>query len=80
MTDDDNVAYYQTAPVGGGSAGFVGGTDVKGHLIKFNYSVTDALMFSTTLFVNDLINNTVNGTKEPNAGDIHLMVDLMWKF
>ena len=61
MTDDDNVAYYQNAPSGGGSAGFVGGTDVKGHLFKLNYSVTDALTLSASCFINTLINPNVNG-------------------
>jgi hypothetical protein len=80
LADDDNVAYYQTAPAGGGSAGFLGSTNVKGHFVKFNYSFTDALMFSATCYVNDLINRTVNGTAEPNSTDLHFMADVMWKF
>jgi hypothetical protein len=80
MVDDDNVAYYQAAPGGGGSTGFVGGTDIKGHLVKLNYSFTDSLTFSATCFVNDLINSQVNGVNEPKSGDIHFFADLMWKF
>jgi hypothetical protein len=80
LADDDNVAYYQTAPAGGGSAGYYGSTNVKGHFVKFNYSFTDAFMFSATCYINDLINSTVNGTAEPKSSDLHFMADLMWKF
>jgi hypothetical protein len=37
IVDDDNAAYYQNAPTGGGAAGVYGGTNLKGHLVKFNY-------------------------------------------
>jgi hypothetical protein len=80
IADDDNVAYYSAAPGGGGQAGYLGGTNVKGHFIKFNYSITDALTFSATCYLNDLINQTVNGTALSNGKDLHFMADLMWKF
>jgi hypothetical protein len=81
LADDDNVGYYLNAPAGGGSKGFVGGTNVKGHLVKFNYSFTDSFSFSFTCFINDLINrNLALGVTQPNNGDIHMMADLMWKF
>jgi len=80
MVDDDNGAYYQNAPVGG-SAGFSAGTNIKGHLIKFNYSLTHSLEFSTTCFLNELIDTTVySNAKEPNSASVHFMADLMWKF
>ena len=43
--DDDNVANYSNplfTPLGGKS-GVLAGTNIKGHLVKFNYSLTDAL-------------------------------------
>jgi Putative porin len=80
LVDDDNGAYYQNSPVAGGK-GYFGGTNIKGHMIKFNYSFTDSLTFTTTCFVNDLINSTVyNKVYEPKNDAFHLMVDLMWKF
>ncbi len=80
MADDDNVAYYHAAPGGGGSAGFVGGTDVKGHLIKLTYSLTDAFSFDASCFINDLIHSEVNGVNEPGNHSLHFFADIMWKF
>jgi hypothetical protein len=80
LVDDDNGAFYQASP-SAGSAGYFGGTNVKGHLVKFNYSFTDSFTFTATCFVNDLINATVyNHVKEPTSSAIHFMADLMWKF
>ena len=84
VTDDDNVAYYQRAPIAG-SAGAFGGTNVKGHRVQFNYSITDSLTFSLTGYMNDLINPTLKvpgsaNVNEPNSTAVHVMADLMWKF
>ena len=54
-----------------------GGTDIQGHLVKFNYSIFDSLTFSFTAYINDLINNPVPRQK---TDAIHAMADLMWKF
>jgi hypothetical protein len=79
IVDDDNVGYYGVSPFGApvGSIGFYGGTDVKGHLIKANYSITDALTFTFTCYMNELINPIPTGSK---SDDMHVMADLMWKF
>ncbi|MGA2786976.1 MAG: putative porin [Verrucomicrobiota bacterium] len=81
LVDDDNGAYYQNAPTGG-AVGYFGGTNLKGSLIKANYSITDALTFSFTCFLNELINPGLNtgGVGEPKNSAIHAMADLMWKF
>jgi hypothetical protein len=80
LADDDNGAYYQNAPIGG-AIGYFGGTNVKGHLIKANYSFTDSLTFTFTFFLNELINNKlVGGVSEPNNSAMHLMADMTWKF
>jgi hypothetical protein len=88
LVDDDNGAFWGTVnypstanPGGGMSKGWVGGTNVKGHLIKFNYSLTDSLTFTATCFLNDLINLPQGpvGT-DLNTGAMHFMADLMWKF
>ncbi len=78
MVDDDNVAYYQPPTVRPvvASTGYVGGTNIKGHLLKLNYSFTDSLTFTATCFLNELINKT----GEPKSADMHFMADLMWKF
>ena len=81
IVDDDNAAYYQNAPTGGGAAGVYGGTNLKGHLVKFNYSITDYLTFTLTSYITYVINNRAyNNVAEPNSSAIHFMADVMWKF
>jgi hypothetical protein len=80
LVDDDNGAYYQTAPTGG-AAGWYSGTNIKGHLIKANYSITDSLTFTFTCFMNQLITPSLNSPGgEPKNSALHVMADLMWKF
>jgi hypothetical protein len=91
MVDDDNGAFYAANGVNSAvsnyaaktaAAGYAGGTNVKGHLIKLNYSFTDSFTFSTTCFINDLINLPAQSSPKVdlNSGSIHFMADLMWKF
>lgn len=80
LGDDDNLAFYKSSPGGLGSNGYVGGTNIKGHFVKFNYSLTDSLTFSTTCYLNSLINPVVNGTLEPQSTAMHFFADIMWKF
>ena len=59
LVDDDNGAYYQNAPTGG-AVGYFGGTNLKGSLVKANYSITDSLTLSFTCYLNELINPGLN--------------------
>jgi hypothetical protein len=79
VVDDDNVAYYHNAS-GAFIAGMMGGTNIKGHLIKADYMLSDSLTFSATCYINDLINENIGGVNEPQNRAIHFMADLMWKF
>jgi len=74
IVDDDNVAAVPTSAT---VAGLASGTNIKGHLVKFNYSLTDAFTFTFTCYVNDLINNPFPTAK---TDAIHAMADIMWKF
>ncbi len=80
MVDDDFGAYYSSPNTpnnpGLGLKGYVGGTNVRGHLIKGVYSFTDSLSFTASAFLDDLINQT----GESKTGSVHFMADLMWKF
>ena len=90
LVDDDNGAFYGNANYLGGtatglaSAGWYAGTNIKGHMIKFNYSFTDSLTFTVTCFINNLINAPLKDPAYPrvdlNSSAIHLMADMMWKF
>jgi len=74
IVDDDNVAAFPTSPT---SALLAGGTNIKGHLIKFNYSPLDFLTFTFTCYLNSLINNPLPPSK---TAAIHAMADVMLKF
>jgi hypothetical protein len=74
IVDDDNIAVVPASLTTGAAAG---GTNIKGHLVKFNYSILDSLTFTVTCYVNDLINDPVAGAK---TDAVHAMADLMWKF
>jgi hypothetical protein len=76
VVDDDNIAYYTAAP-NAGSSGIFGGTNVKGHLIKANYSITDALTLTFTCYMNNLIHPVPGGS---SSDAMHVMADVMWKF
>jgi hypothetical protein len=92
LVDDDNGAYYAPTVAGGttsnyssqtASAGWYGGTNIKGHLVRFNYSFTDSLTFGVTCFVNELINApqpTIGPAINLNSTAIHIMADMIWKF
>jgi hypothetical protein len=86
LVDDDNGAFYPgDMPTANSTFGYFGGTNVKGHMIQFNYSFTDSLTFTATCFINDLISHDgiladplVADSKTSTA--IHFMADVMWKF
>lgn len=87
LVDDDNVVYYANGAAGTTLAknGWVSGTNIKGQMIKFNYSLTDALTFTFTAYINDLIKPALNTTATTPPGEplnhaLHVMADLMWKF
>jgi hypothetical protein len=82
LVDDDNVAFYANGGPTQPKTGWVGGTNIKGHLIKLNYSLTDALTFSFTTYLNELIhpNQNIGAAGEPKSNSMHVMADLTWKF
>ena len=82
VVDDDMGALYSN---GLATPAFRGGTNVKGHMVKLNYSVTDALTFTVGCYVSELIDKTINSAGaiaavNPGSSATHLMVDLSWKF
>ena len=80
VVDDDPGALYQSTLAyvsPGGKAGFYGGTNIKGHQVKLNYSITDALTFTFSWYLDNLIKADPTN---PNNQAMHVMADLMWKF
>ena len=82
FVDDDNSAFWQSVPAGMqgngvGASGFYGGTNMKGHLVKANYSFTDFLTFSVTYYLNELITPYPANAVSQSS---HFFADLMFKF
>ncbi len=76
FTESDFGAFYRAAPVGGG-AGYVSGTNVRGHWVKGSYSPFDSLTFSLAYFLTDLITESPANSR---SGMGRLQVDAVWKF
>jgi len=80
VISDDNSVYYQNAP-SGGVAGTISGTNVKGHMVKANYSVNDFITLSLTGYLTELVNSPVyNNVAEPGSQTLHLQADVSVKF
>ncbi|MBI3878552.1 MAG: putative porin [Verrucomicrobia bacterium] len=78
LPDDDFGAYYQAGlPNSGNGAGYRGGTNVRGHVVKFVYNFTDAMNLAVTYYLTDLIHPSPVGSVSASG---HWMLDLMWKF
>jgi len=82
VVDDDNVAFYSNGSAVQPKTSWVGGTNIKGHLVKCDYSLTDSLTFSFIAYINELIkpSQNIGAAGEPKNNAMHIMADLMWKF
>jgi hypothetical protein len=85
LPDDDFGAFYQmqqpnagfissSNPVG---AGFGGGTNVRGHVVKASYSPYNSLTLSLTFYYGSLIDASPSGS-DSDVG--HLLADIIWRF
>ena len=86
LVDDDNGVFYPgDVPGANAGYGYYGGTNVKGHMIRFNYSFTDSLTLTVTSYLNDMISRDglVSDVLVPDnktSQMFHLMADLTWVF
>ncbi|HEX7653838.1 MAG TPA: putative porin [Verrucomicrobiae bacterium] len=79
MVDDDFGVYYRNAYTSGAS-GYFGGTNVKGHLVKLTYSLTDSLSFAFSAFANTMINAEATGKQQPTTETLRVFADVLYKF
>jgi len=77
MVDSDYGAYYQTAKTGSGIRGYGAGTNVRGHIIRANYTPWNPLTIGLTAFLTELID-----VPPPNVDSsmTRIQVDMIWKF
>ena len=76
FTESDFGANYLTAPTGG-STGYRPGTNLRGSILRAQYSPYDALTLGVTYWLTDLINESPAGSK---SGAGRLQVDAVLKF
>jgi len=78
LPDDDFGAFYQAGFANSGNgAGYRGGTNVKGHVVKLTYNFTDHMNLAFTYYLTELI---VPNPANSVSASSHFMADLMWKF
>jgi hypothetical protein len=85
IVDVDFAAYYQQQQANAGfntasnpsGAGYMGGTNLRGQIVKADYSPTDSLTLSVTWFMTSLVDaSPANSESAANR----VQVDAMWKF
>lgn len=77
LPESDFNAFTQTARTVGGTAGFVNGTNVRGHIVKLGYAPFDALTFFVTCWMTE---NMAESPVGSNSRASRLQVDAVWKF
>lgn len=77
FTDDDFGAVYGTLSARG-PAGFAGGTNTRGHILRASYSPYDSLTLGFTMYLTELIQRNP-GDLSPD-GVTRLRFDAVWKF
>jgi len=80
LVDSDFGAFYGTpnSPANSGSGiGYASGTNVKGHILRLQYSPTDSLTLTAKWFLTSLINEFPSGSKSDMS---RLQVDASLKF
>ncbi len=81
LTDSDLGAFYQTISATTGlGTGYRAGTGTKGHILKGSYSPYDALTFSVTYYLADLIHEPIVGSGHAESGMNRIQIDAVWKF
>lgn len=85
LVDSDTGAFYgkgwAASSMYSRGAGYVSGTNVKGHVLKAGYSPFDALTLNFTVFLTSLINNPTEGTAGYVKSDtVRFQVDANLKF
>jgi hypothetical protein len=83
LVDSDFGAFYAANPanMNGLGAGYAAGTNVRGHIMKLQYSPFNSTTIAVTYFMTDLINSHASPLAASSKSDAgRLQVDINWKF
>ncbi|MCX8155320.1 MAG: putative porin [Verrucomicrobiae bacterium] len=79
LVDSDFGGFYGVAPAGG-AVGYGSGTNVRGHIVRLQYSPFDSTTIAITYFLCDLINGYAAPGARASSEAGRLQVDVSWKF
>jgi hypothetical protein len=86
LVDSDFGGYYQTPSLFANGTGYKPGVNLRGHVIKGQYSFTDAFTLAATAYIADVI-DTVPGTiggkaikADYDSQVLRIQIDAIWKF
>ncbi|WCJ59937.1 putative porin [Fontisphaera persica] len=79
LVDSDFGGFYGVAPAGG-AAGYGPGTNVRGHIVRLQYSPFDSTTIAVSYFLCDLINSYAAPGARASSEAGRLQVDVSWKF
>ena len=79
LVDSDFGGFYGVAPAGG-AAGYGTGTNVRGHIVRLQYSPFDSTTIAITYYLCDLINSYAAPGARASSDAGRLQVDVSWKF
>lgn len=90
MVDSDFGGFYQVAPPGGSPTtvssagiGYKAGTNLRGHVIRAQYSFFDSFTLGGTVYIADVIDTPTGAspvTPEYDSQSMRVQVDAVWKF
>ncbi len=77
LSESDFSAFNQAPQSAGAKAGFVAGTNIRGHIVRLGYSPFDALTFNVSYWITENIRESPAGS-DSDLG--RLQMDAIWKF
>lgn len=82
FAESDFGAFYPSAPTSFGGGGYKAGTNLKGHVIRANYSVSHSLTFGLTYVLAELLQDDkfVSSKADSDTKTGRLLMDALWKF
>ena len=81
MVDSDFGAFYQTSGPFGAS-GYRAGTNLRGHMIRAQYSFSDAFTLGATGYLAEVIDKVESSSiaRDYDSDVLRIQVDALWKF
>ncbi|HUS34106.1 MAG TPA: putative porin [Verrucomicrobiae bacterium] len=82
LVDSDFGGFYQTASKFTAGTGYRPGTNLRGHVIKAQYSFFDSFTLGATAYIADVIDSAAAGpiAAEYDSQVLRVQLDAVWKF